>query len=148
MMMLFNCSPIIECSERLMEQNENVTCLLNSLCLLCPQSLLVPLQTTKIICLDFFWNSVFKWCRFVKTVQKCQNGGGFKMSKLCRHVNGVSGWHREISRVVSRLYHVWISFYSRLNHIWITLESLLNQTRITRIFPLKPVWKYTKTSIK
>ena len=97
---MFNSSPNIEHSEWLMEQKEIATLTIsrsvtnlriniglgNSLCLLCPQCPHGPLQTTKIICLDFFWNSMFKWCRFVKTVQKCQNGGGFQMSKHCRYV--------------------------------------------------------------
>ena len=62
-----NYFPNIERSEELEEQNESVTIsisisvaylrfalgLVNSLCLLCPQSALVPLQTAKIICSDF-----------------------------------------------------------------------------------------------
>ena len=62
-----NYFPNIERSEELEEQNESVIItisisvaylrialgLVNSLCLLCPQSPLVPLQTTKIICADF-----------------------------------------------------------------------------------------------
>ena len=35
---------------------------------------------------EFSWKSVYKWCWFVKTMQKCQNGGWFKMSKWCRYV--------------------------------------------------------------
>ena len=100
LLFMFNSSPNIERSERLMEQKEIATLTIsssvtnlriniglgNSLCLHCLQSTRVPLQTTKIICIDFFWKSVYKWCRFVKTTHKCQNGGGFKMSKWCRYV--------------------------------------------------------------
>ena len=64
----------IERSEDLEEQNESVAMaisisvaylriglgLVNSLCFLYPQSLLIPLQTTKIICSDFSRNSVLK----------------------------------------------------------------------------------------
>ena len=38
------------------------------------------------VCSEFSWKSVYKWCWFVKTIHKCQNGGGFKMSKWCRYV--------------------------------------------------------------
>ena len=59
---------------------------MNSLCLLCPKFQLVTWQTTKKISSDFSLNSVSKWCWFVKTMHKCQNGGGFKLSKWCRCV--------------------------------------------------------------
>ena len=36
--------------------------------------------------LNFSSKWVVKWCRFVKTLHKCQNSGGFKMSRWCRYV--------------------------------------------------------------
>ena len=39
-----------------------------------------------LVCSDISWKSVYKWCRFVKTMHNCQNTGGFKMSKWCRYV--------------------------------------------------------------
>ena len=96
----YKSSPNIEHSKQLMEQDENVTMAMsssvtylridnstvNSLCLLCPKFQLVTWQTTKKISSDFSLNSVSKWCWFVKTMHKCQNGGEFKMSKWCRYV--------------------------------------------------------------
>ena len=75
---MFNSSPNIEHSERLMEQKDIVTLTIsssvtnlrinlglgNSLCLLCPQSPLVPLQTTKLRFLLKF---------SVQMMQVCQN---------------------------------------------------------------------------
>ena len=112
----------IERSEELEEQNESVTIsisisvaylrfalgLVNSLCLLCPQSALVPLQTdnfARIICYDFSWNSVYKWCRFVKTMHECQNSGVFKMSKHCRYVRILQVYFVEMVRVYKTRLH-------------------------------------------
>ena len=127
-----NYSMNFEQSERSMEQNENIILkmsnyvtylwtglgLANSFQLLCPQYLIVPLQTTKIICSDFSEKLMSKWCRFVKIVQKCQNGGGFKMSKRHRYVKTLQVCFVKMVQVQKNLVHI------RTRHLF-RLQKLL-----------------------
>lgn len=70
--------PNIERSERQMKQTKAVT-FLAIYTRQFPYKLLI-------IYSDVSRNSVLNWCRFVKIVQKCQNGGGFfKMLKKCQN---------------------------------------------------------------